>query len=81
MECEIDTASIADPIRKGLRAAGVEVGIPAKVNRRNPAPHDRTKYKWRDLIERLSNKLEIWRRSQPATTNPRNLTSALSHSP
>src|SRR3546814_16354549 len=40
----------------------VEAVIPAKVNRRNPAPHDRTKYKWRNLIERLFNQLKNWRR-------------------
>src|SRR3546814_18780999 len=45
-----------------IEAAGVEAVIPAKVNRRNPAPHDRTKYKWRNLIERLFNKLKNWRR-------------------
>ncbi len=52
----------ADAIRKEIEAAGVEAVIPAKVNRRNPAPHDRTKYKWRNLIERLFNKLKNWRR-------------------
>ena len=52
----------ADAIRKEIEAAGAEAVIPAKVNRRNPAPHDRTKYKWRNLIERLFNKLKNWRR-------------------
>lgn len=52
----------ADAIRKEIEAAGVEAVIPAKVNRRNPAPHDRAKYKWRNLIERLFNKLKNWRR-------------------
>jgi transposase len=36
--------------------------IPAKANRRRPAPHDREKYRWRNLIERLFNKLKNWRR-------------------
>ncbi len=36
--------------------------IPAKVNRRHPVPHDRTKYKRRNLIERLFNELKNWRR-------------------
>ena len=35
----------ADAIREEIEAAGVEAVIPAKVNRRNPAPHDRAKYK------------------------------------
>ena len=52
----------ADTIREEIEAAGVEAVIPAKVNRRNPAPHDRAKYKWRNLIERLFNKLKNWRR-------------------
>lgn len=52
----------ADAIREEIKAAGVEAVIPAKVNRRNPAPHDRAKYKWRNLIERLFNKLKNWRR-------------------
>lgn len=40
----------ADAIREEIEAAGVEAVIPAKVDPRNPAPHDRTKYKWRTLI-------------------------------
>ena len=28
-----------------IEAAGVEAVIPAKTNRRNPAPHDRAKYR------------------------------------
>ena len=72
----------ADAIREESEAAGVEAVIPAKVNRRNPAPHDRTKYKWRNLIERLFNKLKSCRSgSRPAATKPRNPTSASSLSP
>ena len=52
----------ADAIRDEIEVAGVEAVIPVKANRRNPAPHDRTKYKWRNLIERLFNKLKNWRR-------------------
>ena len=52
----------ADAIREEIVAAGVEAVIPAKSNRRNPAPHDREKYRWRNLIERLFNKLKNWRR-------------------
>lgn len=51
----------ADAIREEI-AAGVEAVIPAKANRRTPAPHDPVKYRWRDLIERLFNKLKNWRR-------------------
>ena len=52
----------ADAIRKEIEAADVEAVIPAKVNRLYPAPHDRAKYKWRHLIERLFNRLKNWRR-------------------
>ena len=52
----------ADAIREEIEAAGVEALIPAKVNRRNPTAHDRAKYNWRNLIERLFNKLKNWRR-------------------
>ncbi|WP_371514785.1 IS5 family transposase [Brevundimonas denitrificans] len=52
----------ADAIRQEIAAAGVEAVIPAKANRRTPAPHDRAKYRWRNLVERLFNKLKNWRR-------------------
>ena len=52
----------ADAIRAELAKAGVEAVIPAKSNRRTPIPHDREKYRWRNLVERLFNKLKNWRR-------------------
>lgn len=52
----------ADAIRAEIEAAGVEPVIPAKSNRRAPAPHDRAKYRWRNHVERLFNKLKNWRR-------------------
>ena len=52
----------ADAIREELAKAQVEAVIPAKSNRRQPIPHDRTKYRWRNLVERLFNKLKNWRR-------------------
>lgn len=52
----------ADAIREEIAAAGVEAVIPAKANRRTPAPHNRVKYRWRNRIERLFNKLKNWRR-------------------
>ena len=33
-----------------IEVTGVESVIPARVNRRKPAPHDQTKYKWRKRI-------------------------------
>lgn len=52
----------ADAIREELDRVEVEAVIPAKSNRRNPVPHDRQKYKLRNLVERLFNKLKNWRR-------------------
>ena len=52
----------ADAIRDELARSGVEAVIPAKSNRREPVPHDRVKYRWRNRIERLFNKLKNWRR-------------------
>lgn len=52
----------ADAIREELASTGTEAVIPAKSNRCNPVPHDRAKYRWRNQIERLFNKLKNWRR-------------------
>ncbi len=52
----------ADAIREELAKAEIEAVIPTTRNRKNPAPHDAEKYKWRNLIERLFNKLKNWRR-------------------
>jgi transposase len=71
----------ADAIRAEIEAAGVEAVIPAKSNRRVPIPHDRDKYCWRNLVERLFSKLKNWRGVATDTTKPENPTSASSHSP
>ena len=52
----------SDAVRDTLTSMNVEVVIPARRNRRNPAAHDRVKYRWRNQIERLFNKLKNWRR-------------------
>ncbi|WP_426282529.1 IS5 family transposase [Sphingomonas sp. NFX23] len=52
----------ADAIRQELAKADVEAVIPTKSNRRIPIPHDREKYRWRNLVERLFSKLKNWRR-------------------
>ena len=52
----------ADVIREELAKAEIEAVILAKSNRRTPIPHDRTKYRWRNFVERLFNKLKNWRR-------------------
>jgi transposase len=51
----------ANAVREEIEAAGVEAVIPAKCNRRVPIPHDREKYRWRNLVERLFSKLKNWR--------------------
>jgi transposase len=57
-----DNGYDADAVRDELAKTGIEAVIPAKRNRKDPAPHDARKYKWRNLIERLFNKLKNWRR-------------------
>jgi len=52
----------ADIIREELAKNEIEAVIPAKSNRRTPIPHTKTKYCWRNLVERLFNKLKNWRR-------------------
>ena len=52
----------ADAIREEISSAKIEAVIPSKSNRRDPIPHDKAKYKWRNQIERLFNKLKNWRR-------------------
>ena len=49
-------------VRQELAKADVEAVIPTKSNRRIPIPHDPEKYRWRNLVERLFNKLKNWRR-------------------
>ena len=57
-----DRGHDADAIREEIAAARVETVIPAKSNRRVPIMHDRAKYKWRNLVERLFNTLKNSRR-------------------
>ncbi|KQM90546.1 transposase [Sphingomonas sp. Leaf22] len=52
----------SDAVRDTLNSMDVEAVIPARRNRRDPAAHDRVKYRWRNQIERMFNKLKNWRR-------------------
>jgi transposase len=52
----------SDAIRDELKRRAIEAVIPSKINRRQPHPHDRDKYKERNRIERMFNKLKNWRR-------------------
>jgi len=52
----------ADAIREEIAFHGVQAVIPTKRGRRNPALHDRDKYRQRSRVEQLFNKLKNWRR-------------------
>jgi len=52
----------ADAIREEIAFHGIQAVIPAKRGRRNPAAHDRDKYRLRSRIEQLFNNLKNWRR-------------------
>lgn len=48
----------AETIREAFAKAGVEAVIPAKSNRRILIPHDREKYRRRNLVERFVQQTE-----------------------
>jgi transposase len=52
----------ADAIREELNFNGIEAVIPPKSNRKATILHDTEKYKSRNRIERMFNKLKNWRR-------------------
>ena len=70
----------SDAVRDTLISMDVEAVIPARRNRRSPAAHDRVKYRWRNQIERLFNKLKNWRRVATRYDKLPNPTSASSAS-
>ncbi len=57
-----DRSYDADDVRGEIAIHGIEPVIPSKVNRKVPAAYDRQKYKARNIIERMFNKLKNWRR-------------------
>jgi transposase len=57
-----DKAYDADWLRDMLTARGIEPVIPARKGRKNPAPHDAEKYKWRHLVENYFQKLKEFKR-------------------
>ena len=57
-----DTAYDSRALREVIQAIGAEAVIPANPTRKHPVPHDRTKYKLRNRIERCFNKLKHFRR-------------------
>lgn len=56
-----DRAYDSDAIRALLAAAGKEAVIPPRSNRRAPADYDKEKYKGRNKVERLFNRLKNYR--------------------
>ena len=56
-----DRAYDSDAIRAMIAAAGKEAVIPPRSNRVNPPDYDKAKYKGRNKIERLFNRLKGYR--------------------
>ena len=56
-----DRAYDSDRIRAMIALAGKEVVIPPRSNRRAPADYDKEKYKARNKVERLFNRLKGYR--------------------
>lgn len=56
-----DRAYDSDAIRALIAAAGKEAVIPPRSNRRAPADYDKEKYKGRNQVERLFNRLKGYR--------------------
>ena len=56
-----DRAYDSDAIRALIAAAGKEAVIPPRSNRREPADYDKEKYKGRNKVERLFNRLKGYR--------------------
>lgn len=52
----------ADAVREEIADADIEAVIPAKSKPARAHPADKVKYKWRNQIERLFNRLKNWRR-------------------
>ena len=56
-----DRAYDSDAIRRLIKAAGKEAVIPPRSNRLQPADYDKEKYKARNKVERLFNRLKGYR--------------------
>lgn len=57
-----DTAYDSRALRDLIQAIGAEPVIPSNPTRKHPVPHDKTKYRLRNRIERCFNKLKHFRR-------------------
>jgi transposase len=57
-----DKAFDNDTLRATLNNRGAAAVIPAKADRKTPAPHDAEMYKWRHLIENFFQRIKEFRR-------------------
>ena len=76
-----DRAYDSDAIRQRIQAAGKEAGRPPRSNRVAPADYDQEKYKERNKVERLFNRLKGYWMLPPATTNSPPCSSAVCSQP
>ena len=56
-----DKAFDNNAIRDELEERGTEAVIPSKADRKQPIPYDRSKYRWRHLIENYFSKIKEFR--------------------
>lgn len=70
----------ADTIREEISSANIEAVISILSNRRQPIPYDKGKYKCRNQIERLFNKLKNGRRVATRYNKTKDPTSVSSQS-
>lgn len=56
-----DKAFDNNRLRENLEGRGAEAVIPSKADRKVVIPHDRTKYRWRHLIENYFSKIKEFR--------------------
>lgn len=66
-ECPVDAAAAdrsydSDAIRADLEARGIEPVIPPRSNRTEAISYNKTKYRGRNAVERLFNRLKQFRR-------------------
>ena len=66
-ECPLDAAAAdrsydSDAIRADLKRRGIEPVIPPRSNRKEAIPYDEAKYRRRNEVERLFNRLKQFRR-------------------
>ena len=66
-----DKAYDAGYFRRFLTHRNIEPVIPAKSNRKTHIPHDKTRYRERNTVERMFGRLKDWRRVATRAACPR----------